>query len=215
MSDAEPESHLRQRMSEHETPPDQGAFPVPDALETQTKKRIEDIVLSELELPQQRKREIAARITEEIHEVLVVATQESHSGPIPSSREMRGYEIASPGLADRVMKMAEIEQSARLAWYDKVLNRQFVLALLGQVFAFIFGCGLLYMAYSLGMAGHDWLAGAALTGGALGLASSFLKSMTSLSASSEPIEKPTPAANKPPSGQRKGSNRKVRQLPRK
>src|SRR3954447_7587956 len=111
MSDAELESRLSQRMSEHETPPDQGAFPVPDVLEDQAKKRIEEIVFGELKLPPQRKREVAARITEEIHEVLVVATQESHSGPIPSSREMKGYEDASPGMADRVMRMAEKEQS--------------------------------------------------------------------------------------------------------
>ena len=43
-------------------------------------------------------------------EELVGYLESLHSGPLPSAKEMRGYEQALPGLANRIMKMAEAQQ---------------------------------------------------------------------------------------------------------
>lgn len=39
--------------------------------------------------------------------------QQSHSGPLPSAREFRGYNDVLPGAAERILAMAELEQRHR------------------------------------------------------------------------------------------------------
>lgn len=40
----------------------------------------------------------------------IVARQQTYSGPIPPASEMKAYDEASPGLADRIMKVYENQQ---------------------------------------------------------------------------------------------------------
>lgn len=43
-------------------------------------------------------------------EEIVAYLESLHLGPLPSANEMRGYEQALPGLANRIMEMAEAQQ---------------------------------------------------------------------------------------------------------
>ena len=49
-------------------------------------------------------------------------SQEFSSGPIPSSSEMKGYEEALPGMADRIMKVFENQQEHNVKMEAKSLD---------------------------------------------------------------------------------------------
>lgn len=75
----------------------------------------------------------------------VIAFQETFmSGPIPPAQELVKYEQITPGLADRIIKMAENEALHRHQQEDKALNADINARkwrhneiTLGQVFAFL------------------------------------------------------------------------------
>lgn len=48
-----------------------------------------------------------------------VSLVESHSGPLPSPKDLAAYERVSPGIADRIVQMAEAEQQLRATVVQK------------------------------------------------------------------------------------------------
>ena len=48
-----------------------------------------------------------------------VSLVESHSGPLPTPKDLEAYERVSPGLADRIVQMAEAERQLRIAVVQK------------------------------------------------------------------------------------------------
>ena len=44
---------------------------------------------------------------------IIRASESSHSGPLPPPRQLREYEQALPGLAERIVRLAEAEQDHR------------------------------------------------------------------------------------------------------
>ncbi len=62
--------------------------------------------------------------TEEKINELIEQRIEMHAGPIPHPDLMASYEKITPGLADRIMKMAEQNQEANIEHQKNVLNFQ-------------------------------------------------------------------------------------------
>jgi len=58
-------------------------------------------------------------------------------GPLPTSKELSGYEQALPGAADRILAMAEKENEHRHQNEDKIVNHSIKKSGRGQVFAFM------------------------------------------------------------------------------
>lgn len=53
-----------------------------------------------------------------VERVMTIIESEIFSGPLPHPRHLQAYESICPGLADRLLKMAEMQQSADIE-YDK------------------------------------------------------------------------------------------------
>lgn len=64
--------------------------------------------------------------------VLTRTVSKPHSGPIPSADELEHLEQVLPGLADRVVSMAEREQSHRHGTMENLLDKEFALRGRGQ-----------------------------------------------------------------------------------
>lgn len=64
-------------------------------------------------------------------------TMMRHSGPLPPADDFRTYEEVLPGAAERMLCMAEQQQSHRIANDENVVNRVFKLETIGQIFGFI------------------------------------------------------------------------------
>jgi len=62
-----------------------------------------------------------------------------HSGPIPAPIVIEGYEKILPGAADRIIKMAELEQLHQHSYVNRVQRNSFIVTLVGQVFGILIG----------------------------------------------------------------------------
>lgn len=60
-----------------------------------------------------------------------------HSGPIPAPEVIEGYEKILPGAADRIIKMAEVEQQHQHSYADKGQSHAFIATIVGQIFGFL------------------------------------------------------------------------------
>ena len=111
----------------------------------------------------------------------VVVAQQHHSGPLPSPDTLARYEQLMPGLADRIVQMAEREQEHAITAQQKALEsdiraREATLRLQnrGQSFALTVVFVSLGVAVVLALMGHD--GPAAAIGGVMlgGVAAAFL-----------------------------------------
>lgn len=59
-----------------------------------------------------------------LNEILVSTELEMHSGPIPSPKVLEKYEKICIGSADRIIRMAEENQKANIAYRDKLLDAE-------------------------------------------------------------------------------------------
>lgn len=66
-----------------------------------------------------------------------IIINQSHSGPLPVSSEFGRYEAVLPGSADRILSMAEREQTHRQSLEVMVVRRQVELNSRGQLFALV------------------------------------------------------------------------------
>lgn len=106
---------------------------------------------------------------EKIGEAKIVLTQvvsKSHSGPIPSAEELEHLERVLPGLANRVVNMAETEQSVRHSTTQSIITKEFALRSKGQWLAILAMCLLLatvsYIAHLGDTQSAAWLGGATI-----------------------------------------------------
>lgn len=59
------------------------------------------------------------------------------SGPLPPAEEIGKYEKVLPGLADRIVTMAENQSSHRQVIEKRIISFDILKGIMGQVFAFI------------------------------------------------------------------------------
>jgi uncharacterized membrane protein len=97
---------------------------------------------------------------------LVKSVQIQKSGPIPDSSELKRYEEVLPGLADRIMAMAELEQKHQNSRDLKIvevseteIKAEGREALIGQVFGFLIGIFTIFTAGYCIVLGHEWAGG--------------------------------------------------------
>jgi len=62
-----------------------------------------------------------------------------HSGPLPSPNDFAAYNQITPGAAERILRMAEIEAEHRRSQEVKAMVRMHREAMVGQLFAFAIG----------------------------------------------------------------------------
>lgn len=93
-----------------------------------------------------------------------IAVQQTWQGPIPSPKQLAEFEAIKPGLANRIVSMAEDEGVHSRLIERRALNWSIAAQLVGQVFGLGIALACLYAAYWLAMAGHDAVAG--ILGGA-------------------------------------------------
>ncbi len=100
--------------------------------------------------------------------------RESHRGPLPSAKEFQRYDQALPGAADRILAMAEREQTHRHAIEHHVVTEDVRLKKRSPWFAFVALCAMLAVVGYIAYLGHPTSA-TALGGGVLiGVVALFL-----------------------------------------
>jgi uncharacterized membrane protein len=83
-----------------------------------------------------------------------LSVQQSYSGPIPDPHSLAQYEQLQPGLAERIIRMAEKEAEHRHLQEDRLIKNTIKVATVSIIFAFvsvIMFCGLILYALIKGM----------------------------------------------------------------
>lgn len=96
------------------------------------------------------------------HRVLVgtMMEQSSYSGPLPKPSDFAAYKETLPSAPERIMTMAEEEQTHRHTLEKQIVGSAARENLIGQILAFILAIACLGVATFQGVQGHDTLAGA-------------------------------------------------------
>ncbi|MDB0600476.1 DUF2335 domain-containing protein [Tenacibaculum maritimum] len=100
--------------------------------------------------------------------------EKSHSGPLPDAETLIQYDSVIPGGADRIMKMAEKQQSHRISIETKVVSSQSSQSKLGQVFGLIIGLAGIGCGTYLASVGQDVVGGIIAGGTVVSLVSVFV-----------------------------------------
>lgn len=100
--------------------------------------------------------------------------EKMHSGPLPDAETLERYDNVIPNGADRIMKMAETQQSHRMGIESSVISSNSSQSKLGQFFGFAIGvvgigCGT-FLAYT----GHETVGGIIAGGTVVSLVSVFV-----------------------------------------
>ena len=69
--------------------------------------------------------------------VQVVESQSSHSGPLPAPQQLREYDLVLPGLAERIVRLTEVEQEHRHEIVRESVRREARLKERGQVLGMV------------------------------------------------------------------------------
>ncbi len=116
-------------------------------------------------------------VTVERHEV------QAFSGPVPSPEVLDKYEKILPGAADRIITMAELEQSHRHECENKALRQNIenhkarnLEVARGQRYGLVIGLTAIAAGAALAFNGHGLPGGFIGTGGVIGLVAAFLYS---------------------------------------
>jgi len=106
--------------------------------------------------------------------------QQSH-GPLPQPEILKQYDVIVPGLAGRIVAMAEAEASHRRMIETRTIDIQVEdlrkfrgNEVLGQVFGFLIGISALACAAYVATHGSQWAAGLIGTTGVTGLVTTFI-----------------------------------------
>lgn len=103
------------------------------------------------------------------HSAELIAQQttiEAHQGPLPTPDDLAQYDKVLPGLADRIVVMAEKEQAHRIDSEQKILRASIVSHHRGQLLATFLGLIGFVVAIAFGYWGFA-TAGAGLAGGVI------------------------------------------------
>lgn len=131
--------------------------------------------------------------------VLRVVTQMiSHSGPLPPPEQLEGYSQVLPNAPERIVTMAEKEQSHRHLWERRALLFEFLSSILGSALGFLVSLGLMGCALYSATIGQPWLGAGFLTAAAFGMVTAFIRGR-------RPAEPEKP--QKPPTSQKQKKRR--------
>ena len=80
-------------------------------------------------------------------------------GPLPAPENLKEYDIIIPGLAERIVKMAETQSAHRTGLEARVVNSQLIESRTGQFLGFIIALVCIGSAVWLAQNNHDGVAG--------------------------------------------------------
>lgn len=83
---------------------------------------------------------------------------QQYSGPLPPASELAAYKKVMVDAPERIVAMAEKEQSHRHNYDIRLLNAGRIESLLGQIFAFVIVLAFLAASIYLTMNNHEWVA---------------------------------------------------------
>ncbi len=113
-----------------------------------------------VELPQQVKEALERIPKEKRNDVLLYITRlERFSGILPPPQLLEHYEQILPGLAERIVSLAERQSAHRISMEGKVVGGQVWESRIGQVCGLIIALVGLGLGAYLGMNGHETLGG--------------------------------------------------------
>jgi uncharacterized membrane protein len=131
--------------------------------------------------PQKRKSSNSPPDQKSTQKIVAAAHVEHHAGPIPSPKILQAYENISPGLADRIMSMAETETGHRQKMENRVIEadieamrKEFAERRIGQLFGLIIGLAALGAGTFTAVYGHPVAGGFMGTGGVVALVTAFI-----------------------------------------
>lgn len=87
-----------------------------------------------------------------------------YSGPLPRPEDLERYERIHPGLADRIMTMAEQQQKHRHECESEIIHKNLGISVKGQFIGAFIALVCIAAAVYLSISGHDTVAG--IIGGA-------------------------------------------------
>ncbi len=96
------------------------------------------------------------------------------SGPIPNPAQLEKYEQIYPGLADRIVKMAEKQADHRQSLEKMVIESNTKDSARGVLFAFILGLVTIVGGVVLAFSGHEWPGALLGSAGLIGLTGVFI-----------------------------------------
>lgn len=134
-----------------------------------------------IDLAQEIERQIGPLVNQSQREIIVsrvvtaVMRSEQFSGPIAHPRHLREYEEILPGAAERIVTMAENQQSHNRSMEAKIIDAQVSDQKRGMRYGLLALALDLSLATYAGMNGNNILAGLLLGAGVLGVVGSFIK----------------------------------------
>ena len=115
------------------------------------------------------------------HEITARQISTSFIGPLPPPTILKQYDEIAPGLADRIVRMAETEADHRRQIENRALNADIGLAekeyterRIGQFLGFGIGVAALVTGAYVATHGQPWAGGFIGTGGVIGLVTAFI-----------------------------------------
>ncbi|WP_257657658.1 DUF2335 domain-containing protein [Parapedobacter lycopersici] len=109
-----------------------------------------------------------------IRATATIVSYKSHSGPLPDAETLREYSEIIPDGAERIMRMAEKEQTFRHDHHREIVRRGLNQSSTGQILGFILCVLLITGGIYLAINGNDLLGFAAIIVPAATLASAFI-----------------------------------------
>ena len=95
--------------------------------------------------------------------ILYAVEKHSYSGPLPRPEDFAKYKTALPDAPERILTMAEKQQSHRIEMESTIVREDIALSKRGQILGFIITLFFGSISVWLGLEGHDWLAGVIAT----------------------------------------------------
>jgi uncharacterized membrane protein len=154
---AEPKSPSKQKREVAKAP----ALPDEETAES-VLERLGDLIPAE-------NRQRAAVIIEE-----TISSVSHHSGPLPPPSDLAAYETIQPGFAERIMQMAEKEQTKRHVSLDAYMEKEFSLKSRAQHYSMVAIVLLPVFAAFLAHLGDTKAAAAVICVGLLGIVGAFV-----------------------------------------
>lgn len=136
----------------------------------------------------------------EARQVMIAVTRKYHSGPLPAPESFEHYEVVLPGAAERIMRMAEIEQENRHATQKRIVTNEYATRYVGQAGALLALTGLIGCVMFCAWVGQPLTA--AIIGAIGAIVVGFLK-YSNGGRDDEPAPKPQVPVKRPPSKRRK------------
>ena len=119
---------------------------------------------------------VAASETPQIVERIQAAIrQDVYRGPLPRPRDLKAYDLALPGSAERLLRMAEIQQTHNAEVERKIITAQIEDQKRGMQYGLFALVLLIANAAFFGFVGNNLVAGLFLTAGVIGIIPTFIR----------------------------------------